>query len=197
MCVHNAVSVSHDRTVESKPQLYAVVLSLPAVPKMALETLPVCDLRTISGALRIALSPSTFRFFVLRPPSAGISSGTSSLPGMVVSHNPMRWSHEAVRRWEPAELAVMEESGAVCRCSVARGFALVRACAFVLVALVAGRSALEIPEMVSWVNCPVRSCDAVATVIVWDSFAEDWEERRQKEVIGALCKRALKVMFLE
>jgi hypothetical protein len=36
----------------------------------------------------------------------------------------MRLSHEAVRRCKPDASAVIEDNGAVCRFSVARGFAL-------------------------------------------------------------------------
>jgi hypothetical protein len=93
---------------------------------------------------------------------------------------------------------VTEDSGAVCRCSVARGFALVRGLSpgfVVLVGVV--REPLEISEIGSWVSWPVRSCDAVATVIDWVSFEGEWGERTQKDVIGALCNIALDFMFLE
>lgn len=58
-------------------------------------------------------------------------------------------------------------------------------------------SEVEMSETVSWVNCPVRSCDAVASVIVCASANEDEDGRRQNEVMAALCKRASEVMFLE
>lgn len=87
----------------------------------------------------------------------------------------------------------MEESGAVCRCNVARGFALLRV---FFVELVSVGSVLEMSDRVSCDICPVRSCDAVATVIVWASV-EVGVDRRQKEVIGALCNEALDVMDLE
>jgi len=58
------------------------------------------------------------------------------------------------------------------------------------------RSGLEMSETASWVSCAVRSCDAVASVMVF-SVKEDGGERRQKEVMGALCNRALDDMLLE
>ena len=116
MCVQSPISVSHCRKVESNPQLYALVWSVP-IPKTAFETLPECDLRTVSGALRVArfsLLPSTRRRF-LRSRSWRVSSGTSSESGMVVSQTPMKLSHDAVRMWEPEGLLAMEVNGPVWR----------------------------------------------------------------------------------
>jgi len=56
-------SKSHDLTVESKPQLYAVFSS----SNTALETRAVCDLSTVSGAFLLGLFSSIFlRFFSLQ-----------------------------------------------------------------------------------------------------------------------------------
>ena len=45
---------------------------------------------------------------------------------------------------------------------------------------------------VIWVICPVRSCEAVAIVCVESAW-----ERRQNDVMGALCRGVLEVRFLE
>lgn len=65
------------------------------------------------------------------------------------------------------------------------------------VAFVVMRSAADISEVVSWVIWPVRSCEAVPSVMVWFSVEVVGEGRRQKEVIAALCNKELEIIFLE
>lgn len=119
VCVHTPFSVSHTRTVESKPQLYAVC-AVWFSPNTTFETRAVCDLSTLIGAFRRGFdSSSTFRrFFLSRPLFSG--SGTSSVEGTVVSQRPIRPSQEDVRTCVPEEFEETDETGAVCRWSVAR-----------------------------------------------------------------------------
>jgi len=63
---------------------------------------------------------------------------------MVVSHNPIRPSQDAVSRLDPDGFEAIEESGAVCRWSVARGFGA------------------PSPSRFNSVIWAVRSCEAVA-----------------------------------
>jgi len=39
---------------------------------------------------------------------------------MTISHRPIKPSQDEVRRWEPEELAAIDERGAVCKWRVAR-----------------------------------------------------------------------------
>ncbi len=111
--VQTPFSVSHVRTVESNPALTAVLLS--DFTNIALDTRAVWLLRTFRGAFLFGLvswSSPTLRLFFLSVPS---SKATSSVVGIEVSQNPIRPSLEAVSKYEPDELEVIEVSGAVCK----------------------------------------------------------------------------------
>jgi len=96
--VQTPFSMSHTRTVESKPQLYASFTFPGCLSKTTFDTRAVCDLRTETGAFRFGRSKSvaTFRLFFLS--SGSTCSTTSSDEGTVVSHRPIRPSQDDVRR---------------------------------------------------------------------------------------------------
>lgn len=65
--------------------------------------------------------PFNLRLF-FRSRSLIRGSGTSSDVGTVVSHTPIKVSHDEVRRCVPVELDAIEETGAVCKCNLAMAF---------------------------------------------------------------------------
>ena len=77
----------------------------------------MCDLKTDKGAFRLGLGPSSTRRRFL-PRSSKVGSGISSEEGIEESQKPMRPSQEQVNKEFPSECT--EETGPVCRCSVAR-----------------------------------------------------------------------------
>jgi hypothetical protein len=122
--VQSPTSKSHERTVQSHPELNALPSS--SRENKAFDTRPVCDLRTVLGALRFggwssvrAEEVASFRrFLVGSSPDTG--TGTSSSSGIFEVQSPMRWSQLAVSRCVPEPLALIEETEAVCKCNETR-----------------------------------------------------------------------------
>ena len=105
VAVHTLASISHDRIVESRPQLYAY-LAVLSESKTALETALVCDFKTARGDFRFGASPAALAspdFFLRFRSRSSASTGTSSSVGTLVSHSPIKLSRAAVRRCEPDE----------------------------------------------------------------------------------------------
>lgn len=142
VCEQRPRSTSQVRTVESNPQLTA----FPPSENATADTRAVCERSTAEGAFVLTVPPScTFRLF-LRSGAAIVSTGTSSVSGMLVDHSPMSPSQPAVRMFFPSWLDATLATGASCKCSVASGVEVVR-----------------VPSSDKRQICAVRSCEAVTT----------------------------------
>jgi hypothetical protein len=172
---HTPLSTSQVRTVESKPQLYALPFPGNPVANSAFDTRAVCDFSTAIGAFRFIFKWAVLRRFFLSSPRSGVTWWSS---GIEVFQTPMRPSHEEVRRYEPDTSADMQDNGPVCRCREATVDAL-------------GPSAARETR----VRHAVRSCDELARMR--DLVSDDGNGTTQTEVIGAWCTEMSVVGFWE
>lgn len=189
VCVQTPFSTSHKRTVESRPQLYAV-FSLPTFPNTTRETLAVWDFSTVEGDFRLAFSaesffpPFNFRLFFLSRSLTG-ASGTSSDEGTRVSQRPIKVSQEEVSKCVPDELDAIEETDAVCKCNFARVFD--------------SELDAESDDSVIRVIWADKSCEEVA--IRWEAWSSSTLDcgigTTQREVIGAVWASVLNANFWE
>ena len=138
------------------------------------DTRAVCERSTAEGAFVLTVPPScTFRLF-LRSGAAIVSSGTSSVSGMLVDHSPMSPSQPAVRMFFPSWLDTTPATGVSCKCNVASGVQVVRA------------PSSDMREI-----CAVRSCEAVTTSRSSSGESAGFDDTMAKDVMGAGCKGAV------